>query len=61
MNASQELVMPAFGDNKNVMCYLPDIFTYLRARSDGALGRNRPPEHEPKPAAFEKAEDACMK
>jgi methanol metabolism-related c-type cytochrome len=61
VSASQELVMPAFGDNKNVMCYLPDIYTYLRARSDGALGRNRPPEHEPKPAAFEKAEDACMK
>jgi methanol metabolism-related c-type cytochrome len=61
VNASQELVMPAFGDNRNVMCYMPDIYTYLRARSDGALGRNRPPEHEPKPAAFEKAEDACMK
>jgi len=61
VNAAQELVMPAFGDNRNVMCYMPDIYTYLRARSDGALGRNRPPEHEPKPAAFEKAEDACMK
>ncbi|SFS66448.1 c-type cytochrome, methanol metabolism-related [Methylobacterium sp. yr668] len=61
VNASQELVMPAFGENKNVTCYLPDIYTYLRARSDGALGRNRPSEHEPKPAAFEKAEDACMK
>jgi methanol metabolism-related c-type cytochrome len=61
VNASQELVMPAFGDNRNVMCYMPDIYTYLRARSDGAVGRNRPSEHEPKPAAFEKAEDACMK
>jgi len=61
VNAAQELVMPAFGDNRNVMCYLPDIYTYLRARADGALGRNRPSEHEPKPAAFEKAEDACMK
>ncbi|SFL29508.1 c-type cytochrome, methanol metabolism-related [Methylobacterium pseudosasicola] len=61
VNASQELVMPAFGDNRNVMCYMPDIYTYLRARSDGAIGRNRPAEHEPKPAAFAKAEDACMK
>ncbi|GJE11430.1 MULTISPECIES: c-type cytochrome, methanol metabolism-related [Methylobacterium] len=61
VNAAQELVMPAFGDNRNVMCYMPDIYTYLRARAEGALGRNRPPEHEPKPAAFEKAEDACMK
>ncbi|MCJ2092511.1 c-type cytochrome, methanol metabolism-related [Methylobacterium sp. J-072] len=61
VNASQELVMPAFGDNWNVMCYLPDIYTYLRARSDRAVGRNRPAEHEAKPAAFAKAEDACMK
>lgn len=61
VNASQELVMPAFGDNRNVMCYMPDIYTYLRARSDGAVGRNRPAEHEPKPAAFTKAEDVCMK
>ena len=60
VNASQELVMPAFGDNRNVMCYMPDIYTYLRARSDGAVGRNRPAEHEAKPAAFAKAEDACM-
>ncbi|MDP4026080.1 c-type cytochrome, methanol metabolism-related [Methylobacterium sp. NEAU 140] len=61
VSASQELVMPAFGDNRNVTCYLPDIYTYLRARAEGALGRNRPPKHEPKPAAFTKAEDACMK
>jgi methanol metabolism-related c-type cytochrome len=61
VNAAQELVMPAFGDNRNVMCYMPDIYTYLRARAEGALGRNRPPEHEAKPAAFTKAEDACMK
>ena len=46
VNASQELVMPAFGENKNVMCYLPDIYTYLRARSDGAIGRGRPADHE---------------
>ena len=25
--------MPAFADNKNVMCYLNDIYIYLRARS----------------------------
>ena len=25
--------MPAFADNKNVMCYLNDIYVYLRARS----------------------------
>ena len=35
-----------FGENKNVMCYLDDIYVYLRARADGALGRVRPENHE---------------
>ena len=39
-------VMPAFGTNANVMCFLDDIYAYLRARSDGVIGRGRP-EHEP--------------
>jgi hypothetical protein len=30
--------MPAFGTNPNVMCYLDDIYAYLRARSDGVIG-----------------------
>ena len=52
--------MPAFAQNKNVMCYLDDIFTYLRARSDGALGRGRPPKHEDKEDVTIKAEEACL-
>ena len=36
----KENVMPAFADNKNVMCYLNDIYVYLRARSHGC-GRAR--------------------
>ena len=52
--------MPALGDNKNVMCYLDAIYVYLRARSNGAIGRGRPADHEPKPAAFSVAEDDCM-
>jgi methanol metabolism-related c-type cytochrome len=60
VNAAQQLVMPAFGMNRNVMCYIDPIYVYLRARSDGALGRQRPDEHEPKPDAFKKAEDSCM-
>jgi hypothetical protein len=52
--------MPAFGDNKNVMCYLNDIYVYLRARSTGAVGRGRPDKHAPKPQAFATAEDKCM-
>ena len=28
-------VMPAFAGNRNVMCYVDDIYTYLKARYDG--------------------------
>ena len=57
----KDLVMPAFAENKNVMCYLNDIYIYLRARSQDAIPRGRPTEHAPKPAAFDKNEDKCMK
>jgi methanol metabolism-related c-type cytochrome len=57
---SSNLVMPSLGTNRNVMCYIDSIFIYLRARSDDAIGRGRPENHEPKPDAFSKAEDACM-
>jgi methanol metabolism-related c-type cytochrome len=60
VTAAQTLVMPALGLNRNVMCYLDAIYAYLRARADGALGRGRPPKHDPKPAEFAKDEDACM-
>ena len=60
VNASQELVMPSFGENKNVMCYLEPIYVYLRARSDGALGRERPVKHEPRPQDWEKKVDSCF-
>jgi methanol metabolism-related c-type cytochrome len=60
VNAAQTLKMPALGTNPNVMCYLDDIYTYLRARADGALGRGRPAKHEPKPQSAIDAENACM-
>jgi methanol metabolism-related c-type cytochrome len=60
VSSAQELVMPANGDNKNVMCFVDAIYTYLRARADDAIGRGRPQKHAPKPEAFTKAEDACM-
>ncbi len=60
VSASQTLVMPTFGENKNVMCYIDAIYVYLRARSDHALDRGRPLNHEPKPAAYAKAENECM-
>jgi len=42
VSTSQQLVMPAFGEVADVVNYLDDIYTYLKARSDGALGRGRP-------------------
>jgi methanol metabolism-related c-type cytochrome len=60
VNAAQQLVMPSFGTNRNVMCYVDAIYVYLRARSNGALGAQRPDKHSPKPDAFAKAEDSCM-
>jgi methanol metabolism-related c-type cytochrome len=60
VNTASENVMPAFGTNPNVMCYLDDIYVYLRARANGAAGRGRPPKHEDKSAAATTAENACM-
>ncbi len=42
VSTSQQLVMPAFGEVEDVVNYLDDIYTYLKARSAGALGRGRP-------------------
>jgi methanol metabolism-related c-type cytochrome len=52
--------MPALGTDRNVMCYLDDIYAYLKARSDNALGRGRPAKYQQKPDEAAKAEDACM-
>jgi methanol metabolism-related c-type cytochrome len=60
VSSSQDLVMPSFGANKNVMCYLNPIYVYLRARSDGAWGRERPSAHEPKPDGWDKTIDDCV-
>jgi methanol metabolism-related c-type cytochrome len=60
VTTSQENVMPAFGSNPNVMCYVDDIYIYLRARANDAVGRVRPEKHEDRPEAFAKAEAACM-
>jgi methanol metabolism-related c-type cytochrome len=60
VSASQDLVMPANGENKNVMCFIDAIYIYLRARADGAVDRGRPAKHAPKPDVYSKAEDECM-
>jgi methanol metabolism-related c-type cytochrome len=42
VSTSAENVMPAFGEVEDVMLYLDDIYAYLKARSDGVVGRGRP-------------------
>lgn len=62
VNGKQEgnLVMPSFGTNKNIMCYLDDIYIYLRAVGSGEVPRGRPAKRADKPDAFTEAENACM-
>ncbi len=60
VNTSEDLVMPALGTNKNVMCHIDAIYIYLRARSDGALGRDRPNKVGSKPQGFDETEEQCL-
>lgn len=53
-------VMPAFGTNKNVFCYLDDIYVYLKARADDKVGRGRPAKKEAFPPAAKEYENQCM-
>jgi methanol metabolism-related c-type cytochrome len=60
VSTAQENVMPAFGDNPNVACYMDDLYVYLRARANDAVGRVRPAKREEKPEAYTKEESSCM-
>ena len=60
VSASSDLVMPALGTDRNVMCFINEIYVYLRARSTGAMGRGRPEQHVSKPPGFSEATDACV-
>jgi mono/diheme cytochrome c family protein len=44
VDTANEKVMPSFGLNQDAMDNLDNIYAYLKARSDGALGRGHP-EH----------------
>jgi methanol metabolism-related c-type cytochrome len=61
VNTANENVMPALGNNKNVMCVIDDIYVYLRARANGALGRIRPDNHEAKPEAAKLWTNSCFR
>jgi methanol metabolism-related c-type cytochrome len=60
VNTAQQLVMPAFAEDKNVMCFIQEIYSYLRARSTGALDRGRPQKNVAEPAGFEQASYKCL-
>ncbi len=42
VSTSSNNVMPSFSETADVVDYLGDIYGYLKARSDGVLGRGRP-------------------
>ncbi|MCP4073727.1 MAG: c-type cytochrome, methanol metabolism-related [Hyphomicrobiales bacterium] len=60
VSASVNSVMPSFGENANVMCYLDDIYVYLKARGTDAIPRGRPRKKEPKSDAIREAENVCL-
>jgi methanol metabolism-related c-type cytochrome len=60
VRADKQSKMPALGDNPNVMCYIDDIYIYLKARADGVLPRGRPAKRVEKPAAADATEKACF-
>jgi methanol metabolism-related c-type cytochrome len=60
VRADKQSKMPALGDNPNVMCYIDDIYVYLKARADGVLPRGRPAKRVEKPATADATEKACF-
>jgi methanol metabolism-related c-type cytochrome len=60
MRADKQSKMPPLGDNRNVMCYIDDIYVYLKARADGAVPRGRPAKRSEKPATADKHEKECF-
>ena len=57
---ASQLVMPALGQDKNVMCFIDAIYVYLRARSDGAIGRGRPDEARAEAEGFSRGRGQCL-
>ncbi|MDA8048721.1 MAG: c-type cytochrome, methanol metabolism-related [Rhodospirillales bacterium] len=60
VNSAQDLVMPSFGTDRNVMCFIQEIYVYLRARSTGALGRGRPEKRVASPKGFNQSSYKCL-
>lgn len=58
--AGTEYVMPAFGSNRDVMCYIDDIYTYIKGRSDEAIAPGRPPGRADISEEASKAAKECL-
>ena len=60
IGASENSKMPAFGTNLNVLCFMDDLWVYLKARADEAIPRGRPKKKEAKSEATRTNERECM-
>ncbi len=60
IRTDKQAKMPALGDNRNVTCYLDDLYVYLKARADGVLPRGRPAKRADKPETADKHEKECF-
>lgn len=60
VNTATNMVMPAFGTNRNVWCYVDDIYVYLLARGMNDLPRGRPAKRADKSDEFAAQETSCM-
>ncbi|MGE0164258.1 MAG: c-type cytochrome, methanol metabolism-related [Dongiaceae bacterium] len=60
VNTASDKVMPAFGTNLNVMCFIDDLYAYLKARADNKIDRGRPAKHEDKPDDVKERDASCM-
>jgi methanol metabolism-related c-type cytochrome len=57
--AGTTYVMPAFGSDRNIMCYIDDIYTYIKARSTDAMPPGRPNGREDIAPETQKAANDC--
>jgi methanol metabolism-related c-type cytochrome len=58
--AGTKYVMPAFGDNKNVACFVDDLYAYIKSRSTEDVPFGRPEKREDKSQAAKDYEKACF-
>ena len=57
--AGTTYVMPSFGSDRNIMCYIDDIYTYIKARSTDAMPPGRPSGREDVAPETQKAANDC--